>query len=200
AGSRRCRRWWRRRPRRQSCPARRAPGCDRQGLQRRYRQAVRRPGCARRTTLPVPECQLAFVRLFQGGDLGTRQPRWRWIRWRLWRGRWLRRRSLKGRVAVMNPSALFIMRPVATSLLMIAIMLAGIVGFLFLPLAALPEVAYPTIQVKSFYPGASPTVMANSVTAVVERQFGQMAGLKEMSSISSGGSSIVTLTFNLDLD
>ena len=99
----------------------------------------------------------------------------------------------------MNPSAPFIMRPVATSLLMIAIMLAGVIGFLFLPLSALPEVAYPTIQVQSFYPGASPSVMATSVTAVVERQFGQMAGLKEMSSVSSGGSSIVTLQFNLDL-
>ena len=100
----------------------------------------------------------------------------------------------------MNPSAPFIMRPVATSLLMIAIMLAGVIGFLFLPLSALPEVAYPTIQVQSFYPGASPSVMATSVTAVVERQFGQMAGLKEMSSVSSGGSSIVTLQFNLDLN
>src|SRR5579872_7173640 len=99
----------------------------------------------------------------------------------------------------MNPSRLFILRPVATTLLMLAILAVGMIAYLQLPLAALPEVAYPTIQVQTFYPGASPSVMANSVTAVVERQFGQMAGLKEMSSISSGGSSIVTLTFNLDL-
>src|ERR1700744_4592287 len=99
----------------------------------------------------------------------------------------------------MNPSAPFIQRPVATSLLMIAIMLVGIVGYLFLPLAALPEVDYPTIQVQSFYPGASPDVMTTSVTAILERQFGQMPGLKEMSSVSSAGSSIVTLQFDLTL-
>src|ERR1700722_15227975 len=99
----------------------------------------------------------------------------------------------------MNPSAPFIQRPVATSLLMIAIMLVGVVGYLFLPLSALPEVDYPTIQVQSFYPGASPDVMTTSVTAILERQFGQMPGLKEISSISSAGSSIITLQFDLNL-
>ena len=99
----------------------------------------------------------------------------------------------------MNPSAPFILRPVATSLLMIAIMLIGLAGYRFLPLSALPEVDYPTIQVQSFYPGASPDVMTTSVTAILERQFGQMSGLKEMSSISSAGSSIVTLQFDLNL-
>jgi len=99
----------------------------------------------------------------------------------------------------MNPCAPFIQRPVATSLLMIAIMLVGIVGYLFLPLSALPEVDYPTIQVQSFYPGASPAVMTTSVTAILERQFGEMPGLKEMSSVSSAGSSVVTLQFSLAL-
>ena len=99
----------------------------------------------------------------------------------------------------MNISAPFIQRPVATSLLMIAIMLVGVVGYLFLPLSALPEVDYPTIQVQSFYPGASPDVMTTSVTAILERQFGQMPGLKEMSSVSSAGSSVVTLQFDLSL-
>jgi len=100
----------------------------------------------------------------------------------------------------MNPSAPFIQRPVATSLLMIAIMLVGIVGYLFLPLSALPEVDYPTIQVQSFYPGASPDVMTTSVTAILERQFGQMPGLKEMSSVSSAGASVITLQFDLNLN
>src|SRR5579863_5457590 len=99
----------------------------------------------------------------------------------------------------MNPSAPFILRPVATSLFMIAIMLVGLAGYRFLPLSALPEVDYPTIQVQSFYPGASPDVMTTSVTAILERQFGQMPGLKEMSSVSSAGSSIVTLQFDLTL-
>ncbi|MEP6830492.1 MAG: efflux RND transporter permease subunit, partial [Rhizomicrobium sp.] len=99
----------------------------------------------------------------------------------------------------MNLSAPFIIRPVATSLLMIAIMLVGLAGYRFLPLSALPEVDYPTIQVQSFYPGASPDVMTTSVTAILERQFGQMPGLKEMSSVSSAGSSIVTLQFDLNL-
>jgi multidrug efflux pump len=99
----------------------------------------------------------------------------------------------------MNPSAPFIVRPVATSLLMIAIMLVGLAGYRFLPLSALPEVDYPTIQVSSFYPGASPDVMTTSVTAILERQFGQMPGLKEMSSVSSAGSSVVTLQFDLNL-
>src|SRR6201999_3873078 len=99
----------------------------------------------------------------------------------------------------MNPSTPFILRPVATSLLMIAILLVGLVGYMFLPLSALPEVDYPTIQVQSFYPGASPDVMTTSVTAILERQFGQMPGLKEMSSVSSAGSSVVTLQFDLNL-
>ena len=97
----------------------------------------------------------------------------------------------------MNLSAPFIQRPVATSLLMIAILIAGIIGFLSLPLSALPEVDYPTIQVQSFYPGASPSVMTTAVTGILERQFGQMPGLKEMSSVSAAGSSIVTLQFDL---
>jgi multidrug efflux pump len=99
----------------------------------------------------------------------------------------------------MNPSRIFILRPVATTLLMIAILLAGIMGFQFLPLSALPEVAYPTIQVQTFYPGASPEVMTSSVTAPLERQFGQMPSLNQMSSTSSAGASVLTLQFNLDL-
>src|SRR5579871_2067624 len=98
-----------------------------------------------------------------------------------------------------SPSAPFIRRPVATTLLMVAIMLAGLVAFRFLSLSALPEVDYPTIQVQTSYPGASPEVMANTVTAPLERQFGQMADLNRMSSVSSGGSSVITLQFNLDL-
>src|SRR3982750_1473978 len=99
----------------------------------------------------------------------------------------------------MNPSRLFILRPVATSLLMAAILLVGFLAYRELPLSALPEVDYPTIQVVTFYPGASPDVMTSSVTAPLERQFGQMPGLKQMSSTSSGGASIITLQFNLDL-
>jgi len=99
----------------------------------------------------------------------------------------------------MNPSRLFILRPVATSLLMVAILLSGLFAYRQLPLSALPEVDYPTIQVATFYPGASPDVMTSSVTAPLERQFGQMPGLKQMSSTSSGGASIITLQFNLDL-
>ncbi len=98
-----------------------------------------------------------------------------------------------------NISAPFILRPVATSLLMIAIMIVGVVGFGFLPLSALPEVDYPTIQVQTFLPGASPEVMTTSVTAPLERQFGEMPGLKQMSSASSAGSSVVTLQFDLSL-
>ncbi len=99
-----------------------------------------------------------------------------------------------------NISAPFIQRPVATSLLMIAILLVGLSGYKFLPLAALPEVAYPTIQVQTFLPGASPDVMTTSVTAPLEKQFGQMPGLNEMSSISSAGSSVITLQFDLSLN
>src|SRR5579863_4704346 len=99
----------------------------------------------------------------------------------------------------MNPSGPFIVRPVATSLFMAAILLAGIVAFRFLSLSALPEVDYPTIQVQTFYPGASPEVMATTVTAPLEVQFGQMSDLNRMSSVSSGGASVITLQFNLDL-
>jgi len=97
----------------------------------------------------------------------------------------------------MSPSRPFIERPVATSLLMVAIVLAGLVGFRFLPLAALPQVDYPTIQVQTLYPGASPEVMTNTVTAPLEKQFGQMPGLQRMSSSSAAGVSIVTLQFSL---
>ncbi|GGF39868.1 transport system membrane protein [Aliidongia dinghuensis] len=100
----------------------------------------------------------------------------------------------------MSPSRPFILRPVGTSLLMMAILLVGIVAYRFLPISALPEVDYPTIQVQTFYPGASPEVMATAVTAPLERQFGQMPGLNQMSSISSGGASVITLQFNLDLN
>ena len=97
----------------------------------------------------------------------------------------------------MSPSAPFIQRPVATSLLMLAIVLAGLVGFKFLPLSALPQVDFPTIQVQTLYPGGSPEVMGQTVTAPLERQFGQMAGLQRMSSTSAAGVSIITLQFGL---
>ncbi len=100
----------------------------------------------------------------------------------------------------MSPSRPFILRPVATSLLMLAILLVGAVAYRQLPVSALPQVDYPTIQVLTFYPGASPEVMASSVTAPLERQFGQVPGLNQMTSISSAGSSIVTLQFTLDLN
>jgi multidrug efflux pump len=97
----------------------------------------------------------------------------------------------------MNPSQPFILRPVATTLLMIAIVLSGMLAFRFLPVAALPEVDYPTIQVQTFYPGASPDVMTSSVTAPLEVQFGQMPNLNQMSSVSSAGASVITLQFGL---
>src|SRR6266536_4221430 len=100
----------------------------------------------------------------------------------------------------MNPSGPFILRPVATSLLMVGVLLAGAVAYQQLPVSALPQVDYPTIQVVTFYPGASPEVMSSSVTAPLERQFGQVPGLKQMTSTSSGGSSLITLQFALDLD
>ena len=100
----------------------------------------------------------------------------------------------------MSPSRPFILRPVATSLLMAAILLVGIVGYTQLPVSALPEVDYPTIQVLTFYPGASPTVMATTVTAPLERQFGQLQGLSQMTSTSSGGCSVIVLQFNLTLN
>jgi len=99
-----------------------------------------------------------------------------------------------------NPSRLFILRPVATALLMVAILLAGIVAYRQLPLSALPQVDYPTIQVVTLYPGASPDVVTSSITAPLERQFGQMPGLKQMSSTSSGGASVITLQFELAMD
>ncbi|MBK7420844.1 MAG: multidrug efflux RND transporter permease subunit [Nitrospira sp.] len=100
----------------------------------------------------------------------------------------------------MNPSRLFIVRPVATVLTMIAILLAGALAYRQLPVSALPQVDYPTIQVMTFYPGAGPDVMTSSITAPLERQFGQMPGLNQMTSTSSGGSSVVTLQFSLDID
>jgi multidrug efflux pump len=99
----------------------------------------------------------------------------------------------------MNPSSLFIHRPVATTLVMVAILLSGLVAYTLLPVSALPQVDYPTIQVQTFYPGASPDVMTTSVTAPLERQFGEMPGLNQMFSASSGGSSVITLQFNLTL-
>src|SRR5450631_2217641 len=100
----------------------------------------------------------------------------------------------------MSPSRPFILRPVATSLLMAAILLAGFVAYLQLPVSALPEVDYPTIQVITFYPGASPDVSASAVTAPLERQFGQVPGLNQMTSTSSDGSSIIVLQFSLQLN
>ncbi len=99
----------------------------------------------------------------------------------------------------MNPSQPFIIRPVATTLLMVAILLTGIVAYQFLPLAALPEVDYPTIQIQTFYPGASPDVMTSSVTAPLERQLGEMPSLQQMTSTSSAGASVITLQFSLDI-
>lgn len=99
----------------------------------------------------------------------------------------------------MNVSRLFILRPVATTLIMVAIFLSGIIAYRLLPVSALPEVDYPTIRVMTLYPGASPDVMTSAVTAPLERQFGQMAGLKQMSSTSSGGASVITLRFNLEI-
>ena len=98
----------------------------------------------------------------------------------------------------MNPSRIFILRPVATSLLMIGIMLAGIVAYRQLPVSALPQVDYPTIEILTFYPGASPDVMTSSVTAPMERQFGEIPGLNQMTSVSSFGGSLITLQFNLE--
>ncbi|MBS0400457.1 MAG: efflux RND transporter permease subunit, partial [Proteobacteria bacterium] len=100
----------------------------------------------------------------------------------------------------MNPSRPFIQRPVATSLLMVALFLTGSVAYRLLPLSALPEVAFPTIQIVTLYPGASPDVMTSSITAPLERQLGQIPGLKQMSSTSSGGASVLILQFNLGLD
>ena len=98
----------------------------------------------------------------------------------------------------MNLSRPFILRPVATTLLMAALLLGGALAYRLLPVSALPQVDYPTIQVVTFYPGASPDVMASSVTAPLERQFGQMPGLNQMTSTSSSGSSVITLQFALE--
>ncbi|MGE7989894.1 MdtB/MuxB family multidrug efflux RND transporter permease subunit [Pseudomonas sp. NPDC089554] len=100
----------------------------------------------------------------------------------------------------MNISRLFILRPVATTLSMLAIVLAGLIAYKLLPVAALPQVDYPTIRVMTLYPGASPQVMTSAVTAPLERQFGQMPGLTQMASTSSGGASVLTLRFNLDMN
>jgi multidrug efflux pump len=99
----------------------------------------------------------------------------------------------------MSPSRIFILRPIATSLIMLAILLSGIVAYQLLPVSSLPEVDYPIIQVSTFYPGASPDVMATSVTAPLEKQFGQMPGLNQMTSTSSSGASVITLQFGLDI-
>ena len=99
----------------------------------------------------------------------------------------------------MNPSRLFVLRPVATTLLMVAILVVGLIAYLQLPLSALPEVAYPTIQVQTFYPGASPEVITSAITAPLEKQFGQMPGLNQMASSSSAGASVITLQFTLAL-
>src|SRR5258707_13352388 len=100
----------------------------------------------------------------------------------------------------MNPSKPFILRPVATSLLMTGILLAGLAAYRQLPVSALPQVDYPTIQVLTFYPGASPSVMATTVTAPLERQFGQLQGLSQMTSTSSGGCSVIVMQFSLSLE
>src|SRR5580765_3189249 len=100
----------------------------------------------------------------------------------------------------MSPSRPFILRPIATSLLMAGILIAGGIAFKQLPVSALPQVDYPTIQIVTFYPGASPEVMASAVTAPLERQFGQLPGLNQMTSASSSGSSVITLQFVLDLN
>ncbi len=99
----------------------------------------------------------------------------------------------------MNISKIFIERPVATSLIMVAMLLAGFISWRFLPLSALPEVDYPTIEVTTLYPGAGPEVTASAITAPLERQFGQMPGLSQMSSTSSGGASVITLQFALSM-
>ena len=100
----------------------------------------------------------------------------------------------------MSPSQPFIVRPVATTLLMLALLLTGLLAYRLLPVAALPQVDYPIIQVSTLYPGASPKVIANTVTAPLERRFGQIPGLKQMSSTSSAGASVLTLQFALEVD
>ena len=99
----------------------------------------------------------------------------------------------------MNLSRIFILRPIATSLLMVALLLSGLLAYRSLPVAALPQIDYPTIQVQTLYPGASPDVIAAVVTAPLERQFGIMPGLVQMSSLSSAGASVITLQFDLSI-
>jgi multidrug efflux pump len=128
--------------------------------------------------------RLAWARMAAGRSAGARPAR----------------RKPRSEVSrAVNPSRIFILRPVATLLLMVAFVLTGLVAFKFLPVSALPDVDYPTIQVQTFYPGASPDVMTTSVTAPLERQLGEMAGLNEMYSASSAGASVITLQFNLSL-
>src|SRR5271154_6192437 len=100
----------------------------------------------------------------------------------------------------MSPSRPFILRPVATSLLMAGLLLVGAVAYKQLPVSALPQVDYPTIQVQTFYPGGAPDVMASSITAPLEKQFGQVPGLTQMTSSSTYGCSVITLQFSLDLN
>ena len=113
-----------------------------------------------------------------------------------------RRQLQKGpgrRRCSVSPSRIFILRPVATSLMMAGVVLVGFVAFRQLPVSALPQVDYPTMQIQTFYPGASPEVVTSSITAPLEKQFGQVPGLTQMTSISSFGSSLITLQFSLDL-
>src|SRR3546814_7 len=110
-----------------------------------------------------------------------------------------RNRSATIGFQAVNLSRLFILRPVATTLTMVALLIAGVLAYRLLPVSALPEVDYPTIQVVTLYPGASPEVMTALVTSPLERQFGQMPGLAQMTSSSSGGSSRITLQFDLTL-
>src|SRR5690242_9232111 len=133
--------------------------------------------------MPVPAASVAARAHNAQGMLRARRPS----------------RVNSSRSLAMSPSRPFIERPVATSLLMLAIVLAGFVGFRMLPLSALPQVDYPTIQVQTLYPGASPEVMAHTVTAPLEGQFGQMSGLARMSSTSASGVSVITLQFSLEL-
>ena len=100
----------------------------------------------------------------------------------------------------MSPSRPFILRPVATSLLMVALLLSGVIAYRLLPVSALPQVDFPTIQIFTFYPGASPAVTASAITAPLERRFGQIPGVNQMSSTRSGGASVITLQFSLQGD
>src|SRR6202453_5082044 len=100
----------------------------------------------------------------------------------------------------MNPSRIFILRPVGTTLLMVAMLLIGVVAYSFLPVSALPQVDYPTIRVSTFYPGASPEVMTTAITAPLEKQLGQQPGVSQMTSASSSGASIITMQFSLNIN